>query len=197
MIDAAPLNVMDESPATWWSRGWDPPLHTHTSSTPAWCEGDTRPVSVDWGRNKGALNLGPINNAQLGEPFAAAAAPENPVCKHQLVQIPVFYLALVSLMFGSSLCFSRGCSHSPEDMSKGREEGCCSFGFITTVTHSQFKKRNCLLKAKRAGDSDVGRVWYFIFRIKKSWKAKKKGKKLEIINSQIMWKNEFQTWQQA
>lgn len=43
MIDAAPVNVMDESPATWWDRGWGP----HTSAAPAWCEGDTHLVSAD------------------------------------------------------------------------------------------------------------------------------------------------------
>lgn len=54
-------------------------MSTPTSTAPAWCKGDTRPASVDGvGGNKGALNLGPINNAQPGGLLDAAAASEKP-----------------------------------------------------------------------------------------------------------------------
>lgn len=72
MIDAAPLNVMDERYMM--GRGWvthpcSPPPSTPRCSE---CKGDASPV-VRRHRDKGTFNLSPINNVQLRRPFAKGA----------------------------------------------------------------------------------------------------------------------------
>lgn len=75
MIDAAPLNVMDESAATRWDEGESPgpgfpsPLLRHPLATLP-CKGDACLVSIAAGKNKATFNLSPINNVQLRGPIA-------------------------------------------------------------------------------------------------------------------------------
>lgn len=69
MIDVAPLNVMDESPAAWWDAGARPapPAHTplpHLPGKSSLCWRCT--PGVHQRTHKESFSLSPINNVQLG-----------------------------------------------------------------------------------------------------------------------------------
>lgn len=81
MIDVAPLNVMDESPAAWWETGVSPAPPTplpHLSGKSFLCWRCTPGVHQQ--THKESFSLSPINNVQLGgrrgpkgEPFKSWA----------------------------------------------------------------------------------------------------------------------------
>lgn len=75
MIDAAPLNVMDESPCCMMGLGGESPTPAplpHLLTAALRVRGRHTPCVRRW-RNKATFNLSPINNVQLRRPFAKGA----------------------------------------------------------------------------------------------------------------------------